>query len=115
MTAGERTVRIKFDGTTKGLAAARAAAREELQAVSRAVAEENRKIEASQRQAAAQEKATMQATQKAAADHERAMAALRKESEAQAKKLAGERTKRFTKWRNELTSMAKSVLSLSTS
>ncbi len=115
MTAGERTVRIKFDGTTKGLAAARAAAREELRAVSRAVAEENRKIEASQRQAAAQEKATMQATQKAAADHERAMAALRKESEAQAKKLAGERTKRFTKWRNELTSMAKSVLSLSTS
>jgi hypothetical protein len=83
---GERTVRIKFDGTTKGLAAAAAAARREMRAV-----------------------------QKAAADHEKAVAATQREGEATAAKFAEERSKRFAKWRGELTSMAKSVLSFTAS
>lgn len=86
MATGERTVRIKFDGTTKGLASAAAAARREMRAV-----------------------------QKAAQDHEKAVAAAAREGESAAQAFAEERSKRFAKWRRDLTSMAKRVASFTAS
>lgn len=86
MANGQRTVRIKFDGTTKGLAAAAAAARREMRAV-----------------------------QKAAADHEKAVATAAREGEAAAQAFADERSKRFAKWRNDLASMSKRVATFTAS